>query len=420
MSHLDLRSLRPWPGVGRAGVPTLSPALTPGQRRRRRRLDRWLSVNIPGTIAESTEDDYNDIVRLHLRPALGNKRLTRLTVAELDKLWNAKREAGYSANSVRIMRTVLRRTLGQAEREGIVARNVAALSSPPRIRAKEGRTLTVQQARALLAAAAGDRIEVAVMIALAYGMRRGEVLGLHWSALDWQAGTVGVAHGVKRIKNRDGTSERRTRLVVSELKTPKSRRTLALTPEIMARLREHRAWQAQVRIAAGELWQEHGLVFTSEVGTPVDPDNFSHAFSRLCESAGLGHWHPHELRHSGASLMLAQGTPLYVVSEVLGHASIAITKDLYGHLVEGDKRAAAESMSGVLFGTRTRGRGSQRGSRARKKSPPADGEGLLSWRARRDSNPQSMIRSKLRLVQDRQRCLSAPLAHAARAQRRSR
>ena len=86
-------------------------------------------------------------------------------------------------------------------------------------------------------------------------------------------------------------------------------------------------------------------------GTPIDPDNFSHAFSRLCESAGLGHWHPHELRHSGASLKLAQGTPLHVVSEVLGHASIAITKDVYGHLVEGDKRAAAESMSGLLFGT---------------------------------------------------------------------
>jgi integrase len=293
-------------------------------------LDRWLSVNVPGTVTESTEDDYNDTVRLHLRPALGNRRLTTLTVAELDKLWNIKREAGYSANSVRIMRTVLRRALGQAEREGIVARNVAALSAPPRIRAKEGRTLTVQQARRLLAAAAGDRIEVAVIIALAYGMRRGEVLGLRWSALDWQAGTLGVTHGVQRIKNRDRATERRTRLAVSELKTPKSRRILALTPELIARLREHRARQAEARIAAGEVWQEHGLVFTSEVGTPVDPDNFSHAFSRLCESAGLGHWHPHELRHSGASLMLARGTPLHVVSEVLGHASIAITKDVYG------------------------------------------------------------------------------------------
>ncbi len=95
----------------------------------------------------------------------------------------------------------------------------------------------------------------------------------------------------------------------------------------------------------GEAWEDHGLVFPSEVGTPLDPDNVSHLFSRICRSAGLGHWHLHELRHSGASLMLAQGTDLYVVSGVLGHSSIAITKDVYGHLVEGQKRAAAELMS---------------------------------------------------------------------------
>ena len=148
-------------------------------------------------------------MRLHLRPALSNERLTRLTVADLDKLWKTKREAGYSANSVRIMRTVLRMALGQAEAEGIVARNVAALSSPPRIRGREGRTLTVQQARQLLATAAGGHIEVAVMIALAYGLRRGEALGLHWSALDWQGRTLGVTHGVKRIKNRDSSSVRK-------------------------------------------------------------------------------------------------------------------------------------------------------------------------------------------------------------------
>lgn len=110
---------------------------------------------------------------------------------DLDKLWKAKREAGYSANSIRIMRTVLRKALGQAEREGTVPRNVAALSAAPRIRAKEGRTLTVEQARHLLDTATGHRFEVAIMIALAYGMRRGEVLGLHWSALDWEARTTG-------------------------------------------------------------------------------------------------------------------------------------------------------------------------------------------------------------------------------------
>lgn len=86
------------------------------------------------------------------------------------------------------------------------------------------------------------------------------------------------------------------------------------------------------------------------LGNPSDPDTFSHLFSKLAQKAGLGHWHPHELRHSGASLMLAQGTPLHVVSDVLGHASIAITKDVYGHLMEGDKRAASAAISGALLG----------------------------------------------------------------------
>lgn len=313
-------------------------------------LDRWLTVNLPGSVAEATEDSYADTVRLHLIPALGRKQLAKLTVADLDKLWKTKRDAGYSSNSVRIMRTVLRRALGQAEREGIVTRNVARLSTPQRIRARPGRALTVDQARQLLDAAAGYRFDAAVVLALTYGLRRGEVLGLHWSALDWKAGTLVVTHGVRRIKDRDVSSGRKTRLAVGEVKTPKSRRTLALTAQMVAMFRQHRIRQAEAQMAAGTRWQDHGLIFSSEIGTPMDPENFSRSFSRLCQRAGLGHWHPHELRHSGASLMLAQGTPLHVVSDVLGHASIAITKDVYGHLLEGDKRAAAESMTQALSG----------------------------------------------------------------------
>jgi integrase len=188
------------------------------------------------------------------------------------------------------------------------------------------------------------------VLALTYGLRRGEVLGLRWSALDWKAGTLGVTHSVRRIKDRDTSSGGRTRLLVGELKTPKSRRTLALTPEMVAMFRQHRVRQAEAQMAAGTSWQDHGLIFASEIGTPMDPENFSRSFSRLCQRAGLGHWHPHELRHSGASLMLAQGTPLHVVSDVLGHASIAITKDVYGHLLEGDTRTAAELMTRALSG----------------------------------------------------------------------
>ena len=174
---------------------------------------------------------------------------------------------------------------------------------------------------------------------------------MRWSALDWDTGTVQVTHSVQRIKSREGPPGRRTQLVVGELKTPRSRRALALTPEILAKLRQHHTRQAEHKMAAGSLWWDHGLIFASETGAPLDPENFSRAFAKLCNRAGLGHWHPHELRHSGASLILAQGTSLHVVSEILGHASITITKDVYGHLVEGDRRAVAASMSQALFGS---------------------------------------------------------------------
>ena len=321
-------------------------------------LNRWVTRSLPGQVSDRTSDSYADTVRLHLAPSLGRKALRKLAVSDVDEFIAWKRETGYSENSVRIFRAVLRRALRQAEREGLVARNVAALSAAPRVRSDEGRALSVAQARGLLAEVRGTRHEALTTVVLAFGLRRGEALGLHWSALEWETATLKVTHGVKRVQVRTVGLERRTRLVVGELKTPRSRRTLFLTPQIVELLRRHRVRQAEDRIAVGEAWEDYGLIFPSKVGTPLDPDNVSHVFSRICRRAGLGHWHLHELRHSGASLMLAQGTDLYVVSEVLGHSSVAITKDVYGHLVEGQKRAAAQLMSTALF----RDIGSQDGS----------------------------------------------------------
>jgi len=312
-------------------------------------LERWLALSLPGRVSDKTRDSYADTARLHLVPAFKGTALRQLTVAQVDALWLYKREKGYSGNSIRIMRATLRRALAQAEREGLVARNVAALSGAPRVRAKEGRALTVEQAKTLLALIEGHRHEPLVSLMLAFGLRRGEALGLHWSALSWDDATLCVTHSVKRVQDRSDT-QRRTRIEVGELKTRRSRRVLCLTPQLVELLRRHKARLAADQLRAGASWHDHGLIFVTERGTPLDPDNFSHVFSRLCKAAELGHWHPHELRHSGASLMLAQGTPLHVVSEILGHASIAITKDVYGHLVEGQKRDAAGAISDTLFG----------------------------------------------------------------------
>jgi len=311
-------------------------------------LDRWLTTALPGTIAPSTLDNYADTVRLHIRPALGHHVLTRLRVQDVDAFLAAKREAGYSPNSVRLMRTILRRALNAAEREGLITRNVAGLSTPPRLQRGPGRSLTIDQTRHLLEVLATHRLQSLFTLMLAFGLRRGEALGLSWANVDWTRETVHVTHGLKRVQNRDG-GDRKTTLVLGELKTARARRTLYLTPPLVEMLKRHRAAQEAERVRLGDAWVESGLIFTTEHGTMLDPDNISHVFSRLTERAGLGPWHPHELRHTGASLMLAGGTPLHVVSEVLGHASIAITKDVYGHLAEGDKRSAAEAMTAVLF-----------------------------------------------------------------------
>ena len=316
-------------------------------------LNRWVTTNLPGSVTGTTLDDYGHMVRLHLEPALGHKRLSQLKVADVDAMLAAKRKAGYKPNTVRIMRAVLRRALAQAEREGLVARNVAALSQPPRIGQPEGRSLTVAQAKTLLETARGDRLEVAFVLLLTYGLRRGELLGLAWADLDREARTLDVRQAVRRRKSppgEDGTypDGATSRVELSELKTRRSRRVLHLTMGIVDALDAHAGRQVEERGAAGDAWVDQGLIFTSSIGTPIDPDNFAKAFVRLCRSAGLGHWHPHEARHSAASVMLAQGVPLEVVSEVLGHSSIYITKDVYGHLAEGAKRDAAERMAAVL------------------------------------------------------------------------
>ncbi|MGW0807559.1 tyrosine-type recombinase/integrase [Nonomuraea sp. NPDC002799] len=132
------------------------------------------------------------------------------------------------------------------------------------------------------------------------------------TAFDSDARTLRVTRSVKRHKNRHPNATAKTRIVISELKTRRSRRVLCLTLELIEAIKRHKAAHNQEHLKAGEDWTEHGLMFPTAFGNPSDPDTFSHLFSRPAKKAGLGHWHPHELRHSGASLMLAQGTPLHV------------------------------------------------------------------------------------------------------------
>jgi integrase len=314
----------------------------------RRFLEQWIDDVLPGTVAPATEQQYRDVVRLYVVPHLGLKRLRTLQARDVARMLRTLEEEGRSPNTRRLARSVLRRALRWAEAEGMVARNVAALANGVKVGRPEGRTLTPEQARVLLAHVSGDRLEAAFTVALSLGLRRGELLGLAWPdvTLDATPPRLLVTRTVSRIKG--------TGLVLSDTKTAGSRRTVHLPGPVVASLRVHRVRQAEERLAAGPEWTERplgvDLIFRTPFGTPVDPDNFRNLTYKATTDAGLGRWSPHELRHSAASLLIAQGVPLKLVSETLGHASIRITSDVYGHLFDDAGLVAADAMTDALWG----------------------------------------------------------------------
>jgi integrase len=304
-------------------------------------IERWLADVVPGRVAANTLKSYHDLARLHLLPTLGRVRLTKLSPLDVEKLMRTKLESGLSPRTVQMIRAVLVQAIGQAMRWGLVGRNVAALTDGPRRSKREGRTLTPEQARSLLAAVAGDRLEACFVTMLALGLRRGEALGLCWEDIDFKAATVQIRRNLKREP---------AGIVLGTLKTASSRRKLNLPEPVLRALREQWVRQAEERLAVGPAWHKSDLVFTTPIGTPIDPDNFSKAFVRFAETAGLGRWHVHELRHSTASIMLAAGVPLKVVSEFLGHANLSTTADIYGHVLAPQFQAAAETIGNAIWG----------------------------------------------------------------------
>ncbi len=293
--------------------------------------------------AETTIDSYRWIIKKYVEPELGSIPLTKLTQIDLNEFMARKLNAGLSHRTVQICHAVIRSALSAALKAGLVNRNVAKLCEVP---IKRGGCssivpLTLEEARCFLAAVAGHRLHAVYSVALSLGLRRGEALGLEWSAIDLDAGTVAVTQTVKRIKGKGLLIERIA-------KTPKSLRMLPLPSFALRVLVEHRERQARERTFAGDTWREHGLVFTSSIGTPVDPRNLVRNFHGILKSLGIERRRFHDLRHTAASLLIAQGATLHEVKEILGHSQIRLTADLYGHAFMVAKREVVSRVDAIL------------------------------------------------------------------------
>jgi integrase len=306
-------------------------------------LSGWVTGRIPGTVTTRTEELYARAVRDYINPSLGKIRLNKLAPADVSRMLQDLEVRGYSPATKRMARATLRRALRMAEQDGLLNRNVASIAEGPKLDHIEGRSLSPEQAKVFLRAVKGHRCEGAYVIALSLGLRRGEILGLSWSDIETAEGTV-VLH-VRRQLIRDKSG-----IQLVDLKTVGSRRVLHLSRPVVEMLERHRTRQEAEELVVGKRWNnEHELIFTSNIGTPLDPEAFGRTVPKICKEAGLGHWSIHELRHSCASLLIAMEVPLEAVAEQLGHASIRVTKDVYGHLMPRSRARAAEAMRTILY-----------------------------------------------------------------------
>ena len=303
-------------------------------------LDRWLNDSDKGSVRTSTYERHEQIVRLHLKPALGRLKLSKLTPAHVQGLYRDKLDSGLSPATVQKIHTVLHKALTQALKWNMIPRNAADVVKAPRPVPEEMHPLSPDEARNLIEAARGDKLEAPYILAVHTGMRQGELLGLKWEDVDLNEGVIHIRRTVVRSGGR---------ISLGEPKTKGSRRPVHLTGAAVEALKAHLERQLEDIERLGDLYRDHGLVFTSEVGTLINPSNLRRrSFAPLLQRAGLPRIRFHDLRHTCAKLLLSRNVHPKYVQELLGHATVAITLDTYSHVIRGMGDHTARAMEDVF------------------------------------------------------------------------
>ena len=302
-------------------------------------LDYWLEHTVASNRRPATYALYEMTVRLYLKPALGAAPLGRLSVARVQAFLSGQLAAGRSVRQVQVMRTVLSSALTRAMREELLTRNVARLAEIPAWERRAIVPWTAAEARKFLAAARTDSLYPAFVLLLLYGLRRGEVLALHWSDVDLDGGEIRIRQQIGRV---DG------QLRIGPVKTNAARRDLAMLPLTADVLGTRREAQAADRKELGRAWQDNGLIFTTRTGRPVEPRNLLRSFRRICAASGTRVIKVHHLRHTTATLLKNLGVPARDAQLILGHSRLAVTQEIYTHGDHQAQRDALELISDAL------------------------------------------------------------------------
>jgi integrase len=319
------------------GLPVADDRITTGAL-----LDKWIEQVASPAVRPLTLERYKTIVTLHLKPALGSIRLTQLKPEHVQALMTAKVKEGLSPATVVYVRNTLRTALNRAIKWGLLYRNVAALADPPRTSRQEIKPLTPEEIDVFLAGIEADSYGPLFTVALTTGLRKGELLGHRWSDVDFEQRQLRVRLALQRQAGA---------LHLVEPKTARSKRVIALTQLAFDAFKREKARQAHQQLFAGSRWHETGLVFTSSIGTPLEPRYVLRRFQELLLRLGIEKRRFHDLRHSCATLLLMQGVAARVVMEILGHSQYKLTMDTYSHVIPALEKDAANRLD-VFFQSR--------------------------------------------------------------------
>ncbi|WP_411071186.1 tyrosine-type recombinase/integrase [Streptomyces sp. cmx-4-25] len=300
-------------------------------------LAYWLDSIVQPRLKLSTYEKYESHVRLYLSPMLGTKRLETLSSPDVRRFL-LQLENQTTAATAKESHRVLRTALSAACREELIARNVAKLVQPPRAASRDLSPWSLDETLAFLAAARQDPLYAAFVLAIAMGLRRGEIVGLRWNDIDLENRVLLVRQQVQR---------RRGVLYNDETKGRRSR-AIPLPAMCLAPLRWHRMRQKTTYEATGTDWSSTGYVFATRTGRPVEPRNVHRSFVRVSQTAGLRLIRLHDARHGCATLLTAAGVAPRVVMEILGHSQISLTMDVYTHVVQDTQREAISHMDRLL------------------------------------------------------------------------
>ncbi|MBN1855602.1 MAG: site-specific integrase [Dehalococcoidia bacterium] len=309
-------------------------------------LHEWLNGYVAVNCAPRTQESYHFIAEKHIIPAIGNVHLVALEPRQLQALYAKKRASGLGTRTVRYIYGLMSQALTHAVKQGVLSRNVAQATDPPRLEHKGINTLAREDVDKFFEVAKDSPYYELFYLLLHTGLRRGEALALRWKHVDFGIHSLGVT---AYISVSESLSKVEGKVLIKEPKTASGKRRVALSPSCALVLRQHHEEQKILRESLGGTIADGDFVFSKPEGGTLDPSTVSKAFSSVVEKAGLPHMSLHDLRHSHATMLLQAGTHPKIVSERLGHSSVRVTLDTYTHYVAGLQEAAALKFDELLM-----------------------------------------------------------------------